>query len=116
MNIEIHRDDYGYVSKDVADIIEMIKEGSIFLETYCEKFIKDGNTKIDLIGNLCEAKTYFNLELKKQFPRTADGKDAYNRFARYTGLIAEYIEILDKRINKYYIDNLDDQLKKLQNN
>lgn len=96
MDIETNK--FGYISKEVSDLVEMTKEGKEFLETYCEKYLKDGGDKLNLVGSLCETKTYFNLELKKEFPRLGDDKKSYDRFNCFVYETANYIEQLDNQI------------------
>lgn len=88
----------GYVSEEVFNLINTIKEGEAFLEAYCKKFLKDGNSKLDLIGDLCEAKTYFNLELNKQFPKLDDNNNSYKNFQQYLYITTDYIGMIDNQI------------------
>ena len=98
--MDIDTNKFGYISKEVSDLVDMVKEGKEFLETYCEKYLEDGGVKLNLVAHLCETKTYFNLELKKQFPRLGDNKSSYERFTNYVYITAGYIELVDDQIKK----------------
>ena len=88
------------VSKEVSELVTIIRQGEAFLDVYCDKLLSEGISKIELSAWLYEAKTYFNMELKKEFPGINDRAYIYERFASYSRMIAELILMIDNKLKK----------------
>lgn len=88
------------VSKEVSEIVTIIRQGEAFLDVYCDKLLSEGISKIELSAWLYEAKTYFNMELKKEFPGINDRAYIYERFASYSHMTAELILMIDNKLKK----------------
>lgn len=88
----------GYVSSEVSNLILIIKQGEAFLDVYVNKLLKEGVSKIDILAYLCEAKTYFNLDLKKELPTINDRAFVYYRYARYASTVGDTIQMIDNKI------------------
>lgn len=88
------------VSKEVSELVTIIRQGEAFLDVYCDKLLSEGISKIELSAWLYEAKTYFNMELKKEFPGINDRACIYERLANYSRLTGELILMIDNKLKK----------------
>ncbi len=90
----------GYISREVSELVVIIKQGESFLDVYCDKLLKEGTPKVDLCAQLHEAKTYFNMELLKEFPAINDRAYIYDRFANYAHMTSEMVSMIDNKLKK----------------
>ena len=88
------------VSKEVSELVTIIRQGEAFLDVYCDKLLSEGISKIELSAWLYEAKTYFNLELRKSFPEINDKAYVYEKFASCSRMTGELILMIDNKLKK----------------
>ena len=90
----------GYISREISELVIIIKQGESFLDVYCDKLLKEGISKVNLCAQLYEAKTYFNMELKKEFPTINDRAYVYDKFANYAHMTSEIVAMIDNKLKK----------------